>query len=697
MTKGKTATAVWKKVLFLSVLVPFFFFALLEFGLWAAGVETLLAERDPFLGFSRQVPVYHEDPARGIYVTTPAAAKRSFNYQEFRREKPANGFRIFVLGGSSAWGFPWGAESAFTRVLGDALQAFWPDRSVEAVNAAAMSYGSFRMRVLAHEVAGYEPDAVILFEGHNEFVEEHLYREVVDRPESLDRIQGLLDHSRLYSLLFRFAERLRGGGKKATADVDSKTTGELIGLDVAREDGTGKGEEEKRLVRDRFEENLRAIVDILKKRGRLVVLCTVPSNLRDWAPNQSLFEPGLDPIARKAILDLLDRSNHMLGSGDAAGAAGILEEAARKSPGYAETRFRLGRAYEALSRWTDARDAYVLARDLDAQPARVLSSFNDTIRRVAAERGAMLVDIERVFEEASPHGLVGFNLIEDYVHPKPKGHWIIARELWKAFNGALQPGRPAGDSEFQRAAGGPPEADASLHASTAMVQSPKKTARLLYNMGVVLEHQGLSDQAMEKYRACLTLDPSYDAAAFNLGRLLDLRGDYELAAEQFRRSLALAPDSVNSLRGLGLDLFRLGKYAEAEAVLIRATKLDPSVPAAWNLLGAARARQGRLSEAVDAFRKAVELDPQNASALYNLGAALRRQGQLDEAIHDLRAALAILREDVLTQDELADTLVSKGELAEAAKLYRLSLRTDPNDHQAQEALAAIAAPRRPGS
>ena len=91
------------------------------------------------------------------------------------------------------------------------------------------------------------------------------------------------------------------------------------------------------------------------------------------------------------------------------------------------------------------------------------------------------------------------------------------------------------------------------------------------------------------------------------------------------------------------------------------------------------------------------LDPQQASALYNLGAALRRQGQLDEAIHHLRARLAIFGEDVPTQDELADALVSKGELAEAAKLYGLSLRADPTDQRAREALAALAARRRPGS
>ena len=85
--------------------------------------------------------------------------------------KPERGFRVFILGGSSAYGFPWGAEQSFSRPLEDALVDALPDRDVEVINAAAMSYGSHRLRVLVRELLHYEPDLFVLYSGHNEFVD----------------------------------------------------------------------------------------------------------------------------------------------------------------------------------------------------------------------------------------------------------------------------------------------------------------------------------------------------------------------------------------------------------------------------------------------------------------------------------------------------------------------------------------------
>lgn len=104
-----------------------------------AGVQPLLAERDPFRGFSDAVRVFELDAERNVFRTPRRAIAHSFNYQEFAAQKSDNGFRFFVLGGSSALGFPWGAQVAFPGILADALQATLPGRTVEGVNAAAMS------------------------------------------------------------------------------------------------------------------------------------------------------------------------------------------------------------------------------------------------------------------------------------------------------------------------------------------------------------------------------------------------------------------------------------------------------------------------------------------------------------------------------------------------------------------------------
>ena len=130
-------------------------FALAELALLLVGVEPLIAERDPFLGFSASMRVFEESEGNGRIATSPRASRSSFNAQSFLARKPANGLRIFTLGGSSAYGYPWGESVAFARLLGEALADALPDRSVEAINASGMSYASHRLRILANANSGW--------------------------------------------------------------------------------------------------------------------------------------------------------------------------------------------------------------------------------------------------------------------------------------------------------------------------------------------------------------------------------------------------------------------------------------------------------------------------------------------------------------------------------------------------------------
>ena len=141
--------ATWKKLLF-SAITCLAFFGLLELGLRLAGVPTLLEQEDPFRGFSGLVKVFQREGP--IYRTQPATRGLTFNDQSFLAEKPANGLRLFCLGGSSSFGFPWGAEVAFTSIVGEALAATHPQRKVEAVNASGVSYAMHRLNIVADEL-----------------------------------------------------------------------------------------------------------------------------------------------------------------------------------------------------------------------------------------------------------------------------------------------------------------------------------------------------------------------------------------------------------------------------------------------------------------------------------------------------------------------------------------------------------------
>lgn len=582
---------------------------LVEGAMALAGVQTLWAERDPFRGFSRSMRVFDEQPARGVWITSTRATRYSFNPQSFQRNKPGNGFRFFVLGGSSSYGFPWGADTAFANVLGDALRATWPDRTVEAVNAAAMSYGSLRMRILTQELLDHSPDLLIVYEGHNEFVEMRLSRDLAGRGEGLGLLQTLLHRSRVFSMLTRRAERARAG---APEDAAARPAAELVGLDVTRDQPSGNGPAEKERVRALFEENVRGILDAAASRGVPVLLCTVPANMRDWAPNESLFDSGVSEDNQARARALVAEGQGLLARGDAASAAASLTRALTIAPGHAEIRFRLARAEEGLGRWEEARADYLAARDLDGQPSRVLGIINDTTRRLAAERRALSVDVERLFEQESPHGLVGFNLLEDYVHPTRKGHRLIALELWRTLNKSGLLGSPKDEDaeRFWAAVGPAPE---GTPAAPSSPEEALRESQRLFNTGVVLENQGQFVQAMEKYRESLALDAHYRAAHFNLGRLEYFAGRTDEAAAEFEAVLADEPDHVRSILGLATVEIRRSRWTRAEELASRAAAIDPTSAVAWNTRGVIAQGQGRTAEAVNHFRRAVELDPKNAA------------------------------------------------------------------------------------
>lgn len=702
-----------RKTAFAAVVVGGFF-VLVEAALWAAGTTPLLAEADPFAGFSRSVRVFEEIPSRGVLGTAPRAARLSFNYQQFFSRKPEGALRIFTLGGSSAYGFPYGGDVAFTRLLGDALRAALPGRAVEAVNASGMSYGSHRLRVLAHELAGYEPDIFVVFEGHNEFIERSFYADLLARSEAMDPLRKALHGWRLYSLLARLlAGRGEAGGRTGPpagagtavgqvlprdagetspdAWTEPQEVGPLLGFDVERDQRGRITEADRAEVLERFGENLEAIVEIATAAGASVILCTVPTNVRDWRPNQSLFPPDLPAEDRELAAGLIRSASRKLDTGAAAGALDDLAEARRLAPSHSGAHFLAGRALEALGRHEEAREAYRLARDTDGQPARATTPLIEAIRRVAARTGARLAEIEGRFEEVSPHGLVGFNLLEDYVHPTPEGHRLIAFELYRSIleGGLAGEVRAADPARFDQAI----EEAAAADPSGPSKESGAQAADLLFNLAVVLKNQGHTDRAIEKYHEALVLAPDHFPARCNLGWLLYQTGSPETAAGEFEKAIERGAAHLNCLVGYGRALSALGRPLESEEVFRRATKVAPASAAAWTGLGAALAQRGLLAEAIEAFRMAVDRDGEDVEALANLGQALVHTGRLDEAVPLLEAALRLRHDHRRARLALAAALVQSGDYDGAERLYRAALDSDPADTWARRGLEQVQALR----
>ena len=338
---------------------------------------------------------------------------------------------------------------------------------------------------------------------------------------------------------------------------------------------------------------------------------------------------------------------------------------------------------------------------MDAKPTRAESAINDSIRRLAFERNIILADIEKRFEKITPNGLIGFNLIQDYVHPNEEGHRRIALELWKILleKGFLGEMRVADEGEFWEAVGIESASEMVPQADAPSAESAVKTPALIYNLAVILENQGHIEQAMEKYRECRDLGPSHMVeASASLGRLLHEEERFAEAAEEYHRALEADPSHMKSLMGYAEALKRLGRPHHSREVYLRATQVDPKYAPAWNRLGIILSEQLNFEEAEDSFRRAVELDPHNGEYLADLGFTLLFQKGIDEAefrmkIEEAEAAfrksIDLLPDHRRAWNGLAAVLAEKGNLDEAQSIFQESLRFDPNDASAQSGLQII--------
>ena len=89
--------------------------------------------------------------------------------------KPENVYRIIILGESNVNYMYWSLLHLGERLTGTPGET----RRFEMINLGGLAYGSHRLRIIASEILGYDPDLVLIYAGHNEF-EEIKHQELVD-------------------------------------------------------------------------------------------------------------------------------------------------------------------------------------------------------------------------------------------------------------------------------------------------------------------------------------------------------------------------------------------------------------------------------------------------------------------------------------------------------------------------------------
>jgi Tfp pilus assembly protein PilF len=184
----------------------------------------------------------------------------------------------------------------------------------------------------------------------------------------------------------------------------------------------------------------------------------------------------------------------------------------------------------------------------------------------------------------------------------------------------------------------------------ALAVAPSSIAH--YNLGVVLDGQGLWDQAVEHYRQALAIKPDFAEAHYNWGVVLSRQGHADAALEHYREAVRIKPDHAEAHYNWGLLAAAQGQDDEAIDHYAAALRSQPGFAAAHNNWGNALVRRGQWAGAIEHYQAALRLRPDYAEAHNNLASVLARQERWDEAIDHYQRALEIKPDFVAARDNL---------------------------------------------
>ena len=390
-------------------------------------------DEDPFVGFRGIRPLFELNDEETRYETAPSRLDY-FRPDSFARQKAPGGFRIFCLGGSTVQGRPWGLETSFTTWLRLALEAAGPDRPWEVVNCGGISYASYRLVPVLEEVLGYQPDLIILYTGHNEFLEDRTYRHVKYMPEAVARPYDFLSRTRTFAVLRSGYLRVKGQDQRASAAERPilKTEVEAM-LDF--KGGLAQYHRDERWRRDVIEHyryNVRRMVQMTQQAGVGMLLVNPTCNLRDWPPFKTQHRQGLAPEELDRWESLIARAARQQGS-NVHEAVLTLEEALGIDNQHAGLHYLLAKCYDAMGATDRARRQYLEAKEQDICPLRILEPMNEAVLEIARQTGTGLVDARAIFETRSDAGIPGNLLLVDHLHPSFSGHKLIAAALVEAM------------------------------------------------------------------------------------------------------------------------------------------------------------------------------------------------------------------------------------------------------------------------
>lgn len=580
------------------ILIPLLFFLLLEATLriFSYGID------------NRQwIPA-----SGGKLILNPEISRRYFfssgslpySIQDvFDEVKKPNTFRVFVLGESSAAGYPYLPIGSFSRYLKKRLELFYPELNVEVVNISMTAINSYTLADLFPGVIDQKPDVVLIYTGHNEYYGALGAGSIESFGSSRGLIKLVLKLNRLKTV-----ELLR--------NVINSVSAVFVGAKESGKDGTLMS----RIARDKyiplnsemynkgieqFRENIMEIFTLAQENNIKVICGSLTCNYKDQYPFVSVNDnyPRADSVFKMADKKYFNNEFH------------------------------------------DADSMYRYAKELDVLRFRAPEAINGTLKELCREYNYPLINIDSAFAAASKNGITGNDLMTDHLHPNLKGYFLMGNIFYKGIlNNGLLPEKNLPGDEYQdsltRARFNFSELDSVIADYRIKVLKndwPYRTSGIPLTYTELLSPQNAIDSiAFNVAEGTYTWEKAQrEAAEFYLRT-----GNKESFIQQMGVLISQYPIITEFYELAASGLLKFQDFGSAFLYLDKAYRLKPTAfSSKW--LGTIYLSRNNTDKAIYYLEESLKQNPQDAQVHYNITGAFIKKQDYRQALQHIDECLKI--------------------------------------------------------
>jgi len=363
--------------------------------------------------------------------------------QGLHQRKAHDEYRIFLFGESTMHGHYLYPRSTIKIWMKLYLQDLLPEavaRRVTITNFGRLGEGSDFITRAFIETIPYKPDLAGFYLAHNDYTLVR-HREAYFRPMPFkEKMEHFFGEMPKKSSFLTFINRLYISARgKARAAKESRRKVD-DGWHIENERPVLYNQEEMLLysnsrefnaIKERFEANINRAISSAQSHSIKVIFLEGVSKWTGYEPVRSVHDRSLMGDALNRWNDMGGTAEELFKNNKFRDAMALYQKCLDIDSAYALTYYRIGQCYEYMGNAAQANEYYSMANDKDCFPIRgpsVVNNFYESIRK-AGMQDVSVIRTRNIFEQNSPGGIVGDDLLADPLHPTIKGQALMALEI----------------------------------------------------------------------------------------------------------------------------------------------------------------------------------------------------------------------------------------------------------------------------